>query len=327
MRSRRLTSLVSGLLFVGVTLGFGAGNVVSKVILDRGVEVLEILPLRYLFALVSLAAVLAATGQKLPRGFESWTKGSLLGVVSMAGPSFLLTIGLEQLSASVTALLVALLPLTTVAFAHLLIDGEPMHRGLLPGFVLALIGTAFLVEPGGAPGTNPLLGVVLAGLGVVAAGAGGALTRRYALEVPAVKLIVPQFVAAAVVVLVVSLATGSIRGIGDLDAGSWGLSALLGVACTTLPFGALLWLSESITASRVALFGYLVPLVGVAGGVLILDEPLGLRFAIGGTLILGGVVIADRSERWRKGAGAPAHEADVPGPLPSKPKTMKAQKP
>jgi drug/metabolite transporter (DMT)-like permease len=82
-----------------------------------------------------------------------------------------------------------------------------------------------------------------------------------------------------------------------MDPGSGGLTALLGTAATTLPFGALLWLSELTTAARVALIAYVVPLVGVAGGVLILSEPLGWRLVSGGALILAGVVLADRSER------------------------------
>ena len=82
-----------------------------------------------------------------------------------------------------------------------------------------------------------------------------------------------------------------------MDLGSLGLIAFLGTACTALPFGSLLWLSELTTAARVALMAYLVPLVGVTGGVVILDEPLGWRLVSGGALILAGVVLADRSER------------------------------
>lgn len=297
MRPRSLIPHAPGVAFIAATLGFGVGNVLAKVILDRGVNALELLPIRFLVAVTSLMAVLAATGRLRRLDLDTWRKGSLLGVVNMAAPSILMTIGLEHVSASVTALLVGLIPLTTVAFAHRLIDGERMHRGLVPGFLLALVGTGLLVEAEGGPGTNPALGIGLIVLGVLAAGAGGALTRRFALRTPAAELVLPQFVAATGVVLVAALVSGSLEGISRMDLGSWGLIALLGTACTALPFGSLLWLSELTTAARVALMAYLVPVVGVAGGVVILDEPLGWRLVSGGALILAGVVLADRSER------------------------------
>ena len=297
MRPRSLIPHAPGVAFIAATLGFGAGSVLAKVVLSRGVAALELLPIRLLFAVASLLTVLAVTGRLKRLNADTWRKGSLLGVINMAAPSILMTLGLEHLSASVTALLVGLIPLTTVAFAHLLIDAERMHRGLVPGFILALGGTGLLVEREGGPGTNPALGIALVVLGVMAAGAGGALTRRFALRTPAAELVLPQFVAAAAVVLIAALASGSIEGIGRMDGGSFSLIVLLGTACTTLPFGALLWLSQLATAARVALMAYLVPLVGVAGGVLILGEPLGWRLLGGGALILAGVVLADRSER------------------------------
>jgi drug/metabolite transporter (DMT)-like permease len=297
MRLRSLIPHAPGVAFIAATLGFGGGSVLAKVILGRGVNALELLPIRFLFAVVSLVALLAVAGRLRHLDTDTWRKGSLLGVINMAAPSILMTLGLEHLSASVTALLVGLIPLTTVAFAHLLIDGERMHRGLVPGFILALGGTGLLVEREGGPGTNPALGLALVVLGVMAAGAGGALTRRFALRTPAAELVLPQFVAAAAVVLIAALASGSVEGIGRMDRGSFSLIVLLGTACTTLPFGALLWLSQLTTAARVALMAYLVPLVGVAGGVLILGEPLGWRLLGGGALILAGVVLADRSER------------------------------
>ena len=297
MRLRSLIPHAPAVAFIAATLGFGSGSVLAKVILGRGVTALELLPIRFSFAVASLLTVLAATGKLKRLDTDTWRKGSMLGVINMAAPSILMTSGLEHLSASVTALLVGLIPLTTVAFAHHLIDGERMHRGLVPGFILALAGTGLLVEGEGGPGTNPVLGLTLVVTGVLAAGAGGALTRRFALKVPASELVLPQFVAATGVVLAAALASGSIEGIGRMDRGSFGLIVLLGTACTTVPFGALLWLSQSTTAARVALMAYLVPLVGVTGGILILGEPLGWRLLGGGALILAGVMLADRSER------------------------------
>jgi drug/metabolite transporter (DMT)-like permease len=297
MRLRSLIPHAPAVAFIAATLGFGSGSVLAKVILGRGVTALELLPIRFSFAVASLLTVLAATGKLKGLDTDTWRKGSMLGVINMAAPSILMTSGLEHLSASVTALLVGLIPLTTVAFAHHLIDGERMHRGLVPGFILALAGTGLLVEGEGGPGTNPVLGLTLVVTGVLAAGAGGALTRRFALKTPAAELVLPQFVAATGVVLAAALASGSIEGIGRMDRGSFGLIVLLGTACTTVPFGALLWLSQSTTAARVALMAYLVPLVGVTGGILILGEPLGWRLLGGGALILAGVMLADRTER------------------------------
>lgn len=312
MRSRSLLPHAPVVAFVAATLGFGAASVLAKVILNRGVNPLELLPMRYLLALLTLIGVLAATGRLKRLDLDTWKKGAVLGVVNMAAPSILMTVGLQHLSASITALLVGLVPLTTAAFAHHLIDGERMHKGLVPGFVLALIGTGLLVEREGGPGTRPVLGLALVILGVLCAGAGGALTRRFALGTRAAELIVPQFVAAAAVIVVASLVSGSLAGIGRMDGGSWWLIAILGTAATTLPFGALLWLSELTTAARVALMAYLVPLLGVAGGVLILNEPFGLRLLAGGALILAGVVLADRSERRAHALTPVATEAPLP---------------
>ncbi len=124
MRLRSLISHAPGVAFVAATLGFGGGSVLAKVILDRGVNALELLPIRFLFAVASLVAVLAVAGDLRRLDPATWRDGSTLGVVNMAAPSILMTIGLEHLSASVTALVVGLIPLTTVAFAHLLIDGS-----------------------------------------------------------------------------------------------------------------------------------------------------------------------------------------------------------
>ncbi len=311
-RSRSLLPHAPGVAFVAATLGFGGASVLAKVILNRGVNPLEMLPVRYLLALLTLIGVLAATGRLKRLDLDTWKKGALLGVINMAAPSILMTVGLQHLSASITALLVGLVPLTTAAFAHHLIDGERMHKGLVPGFVLALIGTGLLVEREGGPGNRPVLGLALVILGVLCAGAGGALTRRFALGTPAAELIVPQFVAAAAVIVVASLVSGSVAGIGRIDGGSWWLIAILGTAATTVPFGALLWLSELTTAARVALMAYLVPLLGVAGGVLILNEPFGLRLVAGGALILAGVVLADRSERRAHSLTPVATEAPLP---------------
>ena len=54
MRPRSLIPHAPGVAFIAATLGFGVGDVLAKVILDRGVNALELLPIRFLFAVISL---------------------------------------------------------------------------------------------------------------------------------------------------------------------------------------------------------------------------------------------------------------------------------
>ena len=55
--------------------------------------------------------------------------------------------------------------------------------------------------------------------------------------------------------------------------------------------------SELAPASRVGMMGYIVPLVGVGGGVLLFNETLTPNLALGGLLILAGVTLVGRSNR------------------------------
>ena len=74
--------------------------------------------------------------------------------------------------------------------------GERFRARSLPGLLLALAGSAVLVGIGGgsvAGVGNLWRGVLLLISGIILAGIGGALTRRYALEIPSDQLILPQF--------------------------------------------------------------------------------------------------------------------------------------
>ena len=52
--ARTLIPYAPALAFAAATLGFGVGNVLAKLILERGVEPLELLPIRYVVALLGL---------------------------------------------------------------------------------------------------------------------------------------------------------------------------------------------------------------------------------------------------------------------------------
>ncbi|HKX74560.1 MAG TPA: DMT family transporter [Acidimicrobiia bacterium] len=285
------------LLLVLASFGFGTGNVVTKALLNRGLQPTTVIAGRYLLAILALLAGLAVTGHLRRSGPAAWRQGVVLGLINMAAPTFLTTFGLVYLPASITAMLVALIPLTTVVIAHFLIDEEPMRAALLPGFVLALAGCVLLVRGDTTAGPHLGLGLSLVLAGIVTAGLGGALTRRFALGRPATQLVVPQFIAAGLVALAFALPSHALAGLAQMGVVDWILVLVSATVATALPFVALLLLSEIATAAKTSLVAYLVPLVGVTGSVLLLREPLTWGLVVGGALILFGVVIAERAER------------------------------
>jgi drug/metabolite transporter (DMT)-like permease len=56
------------------------------------------------------------------------------------------------------------------------------------------------------------------------------------------------------------------------------------------------WLLRHYLTSRLMLMTLLTPLLGVLFGVLLLNDPIETRFAIGTALVLGGVLIVNN---WR----------------------------
>ncbi len=82
---------------------------------------------------------------------------------------------------------------------------------------------------------------------------------------------------------------------------------ITGIAWTSLAFQSVLvgfasflawfWLLRRYLASRLSVFSFLTPLFGVAFGVLLLDDPVGLRFGAGALLVLAGIVLVNLRHR------------------------------
>jgi drug/metabolite transporter (DMT)-like permease len=66
---------------------------------------------------------------------------------------------------------------------------------------------------------------------------------------------------------------------------------VLGSAVT---FTVYYWLLARVGATRVALVSYLIPIVAVAVGAVLFDEPLRVRLLGGSALVLAGVVLVGR---------------------------------
>lgn len=281
------------------TFGWACSVVLSRAVLVEGINTWTLIPLRMVFALISLLLYMAVSRRYWTADRAAWTRGAFLGIVAMALPMISMTLGLEDLPVSLGSLLIALIPIATIGAAHFLVDDERFKAKALPGLLIALIGTGVLVGVGGdtIAGVGDLWrGVGFVMIGVLLSGVGGALTRRYALEVSGDKLVLPQFAVSTVVVVTV-LPLVSDFDVSTVSGVDWFIVAAVGILGSTLAFTAFLLAADVNSAARLALTGYSVPVLAVAMAIVFLDESLTVSIVVGAILIIVGVVMTERANK------------------------------
>jgi len=248
---------------------------------------------RFGVAATGMIVILAAFG-RLER-HSDWRRGSSIGVLNMALPPIFFTIALVTLDASLAGLLIALIPAASIVAAHFIVPGERFRTWRLPGLAVAFAGIGILL--GGVDRLEPtaLWGAVgWSMLGVVAAGSGGALSRRFAIHTPARRMVVPQFVAAALTLVVVGVPAGAWSALDGLPGDVWGWAIVTGLFGTITPFYSFLQVVERAETARASLIGYMVPVASAVSAVIFLGDPVTASLIVGGIVILAGVVLADR---------------------------------
>lgn len=279
------------------TVGWASSAVMSRAVLVSGVDAFTLVPARMVVAMITLGAVILISGRFRTADPAAWRRGLILGTLSMALPMTLMTLGLNDLPVSLGGLLVALIPIATIAGAHFLVEGERFQVKSLPGLLIALAGSGLLVGLGGGSveGVGDLWrGVFFTLAGVAMAGVGGAFARRFALQMPSEKLVLPQFTVNTFTVLLVAPFFTTTQ-LGSIAGSTWLLIVGVGAVGTALPFISFLIGASVNPASRLALTGYAVPVVAVGLAVVFLGETLTLEIVGGAALILTGVVLAEHA--------------------------------
>ena len=277
------------------TIGWGSGNITSKLALNGGMDPVSLTLVRFGVAAVGMVTLLAVFG-RLDRDLD-WRRGGAIGVLNMALPPIFFTIALVTLDASLAGLLIALIPAASIVAAHFIVPGERFQTWRVPGLIVAFSGIAILL--GGVERIDPrsLWGAVgWSMLGVIAAGTGGAVSRRFAIHTPARRMVVPQFTAAALTLAVVAVPTGAWASLAGLPGDVWGWAIATGLFGTITPFYSFLQVVQRAETAKAALIGYLVPVVSAVSAVIFLGDPVTISLIAGGTVILMGIVLADRGE-------------------------------
>jgi drug/metabolite transporter (DMT)-like permease len=194
--------------------------------------------------------------------------------------------------------LFATYPLFVAALAHFLLPGErlgpPAAAGLLLGFAgVAVIFSDDLALLGGENVRRAAL--VMLGSPLASAGASVAV-KRWGGDVPPLSLAAVPMLGTGFVMggLALALERGAPLALDFRSVAALLYLAVLGSAVT---FTIYYWLLARVRATQLALMSYLIPIVAVAAGALLFDEPLRPRLLTGSALVLAGLVAVHRGHR------------------------------
>lgn len=274
---------------------WGLGTVISKAALEE-VPPLTLLPVQLAASLSVLLVLMVSKGVSLR------TEGSpLLGRLGLLNPGVayaLSLIGLTTITASLSVLLWALEPLLILFLAAWF-----LHERITPAFVVlslaAFAGMGIVVfDP--AAGASAVIGVALTVGGVVCCAVYSVATRRFipgARETSQVVLSqqAHALALAVLVLLIVGLAGGQVT---PTALSSLGLASAIGSGVLYYAAAYLFYLGalRNVPASIAALCFYLIPIIGVAGGALLLGERLQPQQWVGAAIVIVSILAIMRDQ-------------------------------
>ncbi len=267
---------------------------------------------RLLIALAVLSAALVATGRmddlraagsdlrRRPR-----TAG-LLGLLAIALPFTLITVGELHVPSGLTAVLIAPASIFVAMLAPLLDASERADARATVGMGIGLAGVALLIGVESVQSLGEFLGsLAMIGAALSYALGGFVVKRRYGGFSP---LATSTVSISASAVLIAPLGLATLPEAAPGWRASLALLALGGLG-TALAFVIFYNLVAAIGAGRASLVSYLAPGVALLYGAWLLDEPVTWAALAGLSLILGGVALASSPRRSARGEAAAVAEA------------------
>lgn len=272
----------------------------SFLLIEYAIETLTPLALvtaRVLMAAALLACVALVRGARWPTAPGTLLKLALVGWLGNALPFFLIGWGQQEITSGLAAIIMAIVPLTTMVLAHLTTRDDRMTPPKIAGVALGFIGVVILIGPEALAG----LGLAFLSEGAVALGAVSyAVTAQIARRLPpvdhaaagAIALFVGGVTVAAV--LVARGDTSLMRVSGPSLAAAVALAMFPTALATLLYFR----LVSRVGATFVSLNNYVVPVIGVLLGMVFLAERPTPEMGLALGLILAGIALARAPAGW-----------------------------
>ena len=269
---------------------WGVPYLFIRVAVDAGVP-----PAFVAWARVALAAALLLP-VALHRGALRGLRGRAGAVAAYAAceiavPFVLIAIGERYISSSLTAILIAAMPLFVALLAVRLSPADKPTGLRLIGLVVGLGGVVALLGIDVAGRPDELLGAALVLVATLGYATAPLIVSRRLADLDPLGPVAASLTLSAVVLLPAVFAS---RPHAIPASALWAI-AVLGVVCTALGLVVFFELIAEAGPGRASVITYINPLVAVLLGVVVLGEHLGATSVGGLVLILGGSWLATRS--------------------------------
>jgi drug/metabolite transporter (DMT)-like permease len=286
------------LMLLALTAMWGSSFLFTKIAVGA-LPVEQVVAARLAIAALVLIPLARALGRGVPRGVRLWLFFAAIAMVGNVLPFSLITWGQRAIASGLAGILMAVMPLATLALAHLFVPGERLTRWRIGGFLLGFAGVVALIGPEAVLVIGGEQGPLLPMLAVL----GGALCYGTSSVISRLRPASDAVSTAAAVTLLAALLTlpGGVRA-GLPAASTLSLPALaavlfLGLMSTATAMIVYFRLIQSAGPSFTSQLNFLIPLWAVGVGVLFLGEEPTVNHLYGLGLILGGILVARREPR------------------------------
>ena len=258
--------------------------------------------LRWTFAGGALAAYMATRGERLP-AFSEWGSPLLLGFLMLVLGNGGVVWAEMSVPSGLAAVVVASSPFWMAGVEALRHDGERLTWNTALGFLVGFSGIVVLIWPelwhGGADGRAFIYGMIALQIACLGWSIGSSYSKRHGRQENIFSATAAQMLAGGVMMLLIGTARGEWSGLAFSTR-----SATAFVYLSTIGaiggFVAYTYALRHLPVSLVSLYAYINPIIAVALGVLVLDEPFTSRMAVAATLVFGGVAIVRRRNQTRR---------------------------
>jgi drug/metabolite transporter (DMT)-like permease len=280
---------------------FGIAKVVETMppLLSMGVRFLTASVLIFLYLLISHGRNIF----RIPR--REYLTASSLGIGALALGIGTVAIAEKHIPTGVASLIIAALPLWVVLFRTLSRERIPGSTWI--GTLVGFLGVIILVQPGGikpissSNSDEVIFYMFLVVIGNFIWAFSTFIAPKLQLPKNLLLFTAIEMTAAGIALLLAGYIYGErFSEFSESSFESWFWFAYLVIVGSIIAFTAYLWLVVNAPVSLVATYAYVNPVIAVLLGVLFLEEIITFNYAIGGIIIILGVLVVVTSESKRR---------------------------